>query len=255
MIPYFDFTSFSIGPVTLQVWGFFVSLGFIAAIFLTRHILKRKKLKHELVWDFALAALVGAIVGARLFHVIFYEWPYFKDNLLQIFYLWQPGYSFFGGFAGAALAFFLVYKIKKIDFWPYVDAVMFSLPLGLFIGRLGCAFIHDHPGVKTNFFLGVKYADHARWDLGLMQSLVNLVLFIVFVILARRARRPGFYAGIFFVYYALTRFALDFLRIWDGPMAETRYFSLTPAQYFSILLLAAGIIILVKVRKKFHASV
>ena len=254
MIPYFQLTTFDIGPITLQAWGVMVALGFLGSIFLIQYRLKKLNLKHQLIWDFALAGIIGAIIGARLFHVLFYRWQYYHDHVLETLYFWTPGYSFFGGLVGAALGVILIQRLKKVNFFSYADPIAFALPLGLAIGRLGCFFIHDHPGIHTNFFLGVRFADGARWDLGLMQALVNLVLFIAFLLLARKKHFPGFYVSVFFIYYAVTRFCLDFLRVWDGPMAETRYAALTPAQYFSIALFAIGIFIIIKYRKQKHGA-
>lgn len=250
MIPFLNATTFAIGPLTFQVWGTLVALGFIAALLLIYFRFKRLGLKSEIIWDLGLAVLLGVIVGSRLFHVFFYEWGYFQAHLAEIFYFWQPGYSFFGGLAGGIVGFWAIYKLKKIDFWPYADAIIFFTPLGLVIGRIGCFLIHDHPGIKTDFFLGVQYPDGARWDLGLMQLLANLVIFFVFLFLDRRKRIPGFYTSIYFIYYAVTRFGFDFLRVWEGPMAEARYFLLTPAQYLSVILLIVGIVFAIKASKK-----
>jgi phosphatidylglycerol:prolipoprotein diacylglycerol transferase len=249
MIPYFQILNIDLGPVVIQTWGTLVALGFIASILFCRFLLKRKKLNHEVVWDFGLAGIVAAIIFSRLFHVLFYKFSYFIEHPLEILYLWTPGYSLYGGMLGVFIGVLIVMKWRKLNFWQYADAIAISAPLGLFIGRIGCFLIHDHPGIETNFFLGVQYPNGTRWDLGLLQSLLGLILFVIFVAIMRKPRFYGFYSGLFLIYYGITRFALDFLRIWDGPMAETRYLSLTPSQYFSVLVFVIGMIIIIK-RKK-----
>lgn len=250
MIPYFQILNIDLGPITIQVWGALVALGFIASILFCRFLLERKKLDYEVVWDFGLAGIISTIIFSRLFHVVFYRLDYFLERPIEILYLWTPGYSLYGGMLGIFIGILIIIKWRKLDFWQYADMIAISAPLGLFVGRLGCFLIHDHPGIETNFFLGVQYPDAIRWDLGLLQSLIALVLFIIFLIIRSQPRFYGFYSGFFLIYYGITRFMLDFLRVWDGPMAETRYFYLTPAQYFSILILTIGLIIIIKKQKR-----
>ena len=249
MIPYFQILNINLGPVAIQTWGTMVALGFIASMLFCRFLLKRKNLNHEVVWDFGLAGIVGTVIFSRLFHVLFYKFEYYIQHPLEILYIWTPGYSLYGGMLGVFIGVLIVMKWRKLNFWQYADAIAISAPLGLFIGRIGCFLIHDHPGIETNFFLGVQFPDVVRWDLGLLESLLALVLFIVFISIMRKKRFYGFYSGLFLIYYSVTRFALDFLRVWDGPMAETRYLAFTPGQYFSILIFVFGLIIIIKRQK------
>jgi phosphatidylglycerol:prolipoprotein diacylglycerol transferase len=249
MIPYFQILQFDLGIITIQSWGAMVALGFIVSIFIAIWRARALGLNHQVIWDIGLGAIVGAIIGSRLFHVFFYRWEYFSEHLKEIIYFWTPGYSLYGGMFGLAVGVFIVIKSKKIDFWHYADIIAFSAPAGLAIGRIGCFLIHDHPGIETGFFLGVRYPEAARWDLGLMQLIANLIIFVIFLALIRKQKFVGFYVSFFFLYYAITRFVLDFLRIYEGPMADARYFFLTPAQYFSVALLVIGIIIFIKKKK------
>lgn len=250
MIPYFQILKFDLGPITLNAWGTMVALGFIASILFCRWWLKHKKLNHEVVWDFGLAAIIGAIIFSRLLHVLFYKFEYFLNHPVEIVYLWQPGYSLYGGMLGVFLGMLIVMKWRKLDFWQYSDVIALSAPLGLAIGRIGCFLIHDHPGIATSFFLGVQYPGGTRWDLGLMQLISALILFIIFLFLMRKPLPAGFYSAIFLIYYGVTRYFFDFLRAWEGPMAETRYITHTPSQLLSLLVIAFGIAIIIKRKKR-----
>ena len=162
--------------------------------------------------------------------------------------MWHGGMSVYGGFIGATIAGTIYLLKKEFDFWAHIDALIFSLPLGLFIGRLGCFFIHDHPGIETDFFLGVQYAGGVRHDLGLYLSLNGLILFLVFLFLGRKKRFDGFYTAFFAMWYGIARFLLDFLRANDVFGADTRYFNLTLAQYLSLALFIFGIILFFKLK-------
>ncbi len=240
MIPWFQWNSINVGFLKLNVWGIFVSLGFLAGIVVAYFELKKKKLEAARVYDLAFWIILSALIGGRLIYIAEHLNVYFAAPL-EILKLWHGGMSVYGGFLGAILASVLYFKKHKLDFWQYADAVIFGLPLGLFIGRLGCFFIHDHPGIKTDFFLGVNYPDSVRHDLGLYDSFLGLAIFIIFLFLRRRQWFSGFYVTLFAVCYGAARFFLDFLRAEDLVGADPRYLGLTLAQYFSIILFAGGI--------------
>ncbi len=181
MIPWIEYQSINVGFLKLNVWGIFVSLGFLAGMVVAYFELKKKKLEVNRVYDLAFWIILSALIGGRLLYVAEHLNIYFSAPF-EILKLWQGGMSVYGGFLGAILASVLYLKKYKLDFWQYADAVVFGLPLGLFIGRLGCFFIHDHPGAKTDFFLGVAYPGGARHDLGLYDSLGGLILFLIFLV-------------------------------------------------------------------------
>ena len=146
-----------------------------------------------------------------------------------------------GGFIGSVLFGILFLRKHRVDIWAYTDTAIFGLPLGLFIGRIGCFLLNEHPGRFTNFFLGVKFPDGVRHDLGLYLSLNGLILFGLFLLLARRNAKVGTYVVTFLVWKGIARFLLDFLRATDGPIVDVRYFGFTPAQYVTVLMLALGV--------------
>lgn len=245
MIPYFQFTTFNLGPVPIQVWGTLVAIGFIAGAMAAAKMAKSRGLLEQHVYDLTGWILIASMIGARLFVVLFYEPAYYLAHPLQAFAIWQGGMSVFGGFAGAVLAAVIYFRVKKIDPWKYSNALIFGLPLGLAIGRIGCFLIHDHPGTATHFFLSVKYPDGvSRHDLGLDESISCFLLFIVFLIMAKKKAPQEWYLPIFCFWYGLVRFLMDFLRTTDA-----RYLGLTPAQYLSILLIGVGVWLVVRMRK------
>lgn len=242
MIPFFQYNSIIIGPVVVQVWGIFVALGLLSAIFLAYFLAKKYLLSGDIILDICLWVLMGGILGARIFHIIFYEPVYYLTYPIDILKIWQGGLSSLGGFAGAALALWLFAKKRRfslVKILPYIDISALSLWLGWAIGRVGCFFIHDHPGKLTDFFLAVNFPNGARHDLGLYDSLLALVLFIVYSLLFRKLIKIhwGLVAAFSFMDYALARFFLDFLRA-DRSIeyGDVRYFYLTPAQWGMALL-------------------
>lgn len=250
MIPYFQFNIIHLGPIPLQVWGLLVALGIYAGAWASANMAKRRGQNAKLVWDVAFWAIIGAFVFGRLFHLI-YEPVYYLHFPLEIVKIWHGGLSVMGGFVGATIFSVIFLRKKQVDVFAYADTVIFGLPLGLFIGRIGCFLIHDHPGTLTDFALGVQYPDGIRHDHGLYLSLNGLVLFLVFLLMARKKVSSGWFLIVFLIWYGIVRFFLDFLRATDGSIVDTRYAALTPAQYLALVMVVGGIFLLrQKLRKK-----
>lgn len=242
MIPYISFNVVHIGPIPIQVWGFFVASGIFVAIFLSSRKLKKNKLQHNIVWDLGFWILLAAFVGARVFHVLFYDLSYYVEHPLEILFLWQGGLSIMGGFLGAVLSSWIYFIKKKISFWQYADQIVFYLPLGIGIGRIGCTLIHDHPGVKCfgTCVFALDGPNGPQYDLGFLLSINGFLMFLVFIILEKISKKIN-YTALFLLWYGIVRFFLDFLRAWDGPIVDARFWALTPAQYLSIVFIGLSV--------------
>ena len=237
MIPYFSLTSFHLGPITIHVWGLMVAIGILAGTWASARLAKTRGQNVNVIWDLAPWLILGGFIGARIAHVFIYEPGFYFAHPMDMLRIWDGGWSSIGGLVGGVAAGVWYLKHKKLDLHAYADTVIFGLPLGFAIGRLGCFFIHDHPGTLTHFVLGVQFPNgEVRHDLGLYESINNAILFVIFVVLLRKRVRTGLFAIVFLIYYGASRFLLDFLRINDA-----RYFHLTPAQYGALAMVAAGI--------------
>lgn len=242
MIPYFQWTQIHIGPVPIQVWGLMVALGIVAGLVVARWAARQRGVSTEGVMDLAFWAIISALVGARVLYVLS-EFPSFVAQPLNALKVWEGGMSITGGFVGAALAGWIYIRQHRLDPWPLVDVMVFGLPVGLWIGRLGCFFIFDHPGTPTTFFLGQQFIDDVvRHNHGLYLSINGLVLSLVFAVLwwRRPQRFVGFYVALFLIWKGVARFVLDFFRAWDAPYADARYAQLTVAQYIALVMVVGG---------------
>jgi len=228
-----------LGPIPIHVWGLFVAFGVLAATFVAGERSEKKGLSKETMWDIALWSMIGALIGSRLFFVL-YEPAYFFAHPFDVFFLWDGGMSMMGGLIGAAIAGVGFIKRHAWDVWGYVDQAFFALPLGIGIGRIGCFLIHDHPGVFTNLFFGVRYPDGLRLDHGLLLSLEGFFLFAVFAFLSRKNVRTGTFLALFLLADGFTRFCLDFFRATDLSVSDIRYAGLTPAQYVAFCMMLFG---------------
>lgn len=246
MIPYFQVTKFNFGFFYLQMWGTFAALGFLAGIIAAYLKARKRGIVADQILDISFWIILSSFLGARLFYVVG-NIKFFLENPIEVLKIWDGGLVFYGGFFGAVIAFFIFVKLKKIFFWDLAEPIVFSLPLGLFMGRIGCFLIHDHIGKITNVPWGIKYLDGTiRHETSLYESLSSLLLFIIFLILSRFSwsNKKGFFTTFFMLWYGATRFITDFFRADDLPFSDSRWFGLTFAQYLSLLLFIIGLYLL-----------
>jgi phosphatidylglycerol:prolipoprotein diacylglycerol transferase len=185
------------------------------------------------------------VIG-HVFDAIAYHPEVVADNPLFLLRIWD-GLSSFGGFLGAVIGLFVYLKRYGVDARVIGDPIAFAFPLGWMFGRTGCFVVHDHPGAPTDFILGVR--DYqvgtppyvTRHDLGLYEVLWSAATMALFVWLAQKPRKRGFFLGVLPILYAPVRFGLDFLRATDVEQGDVRYFGLTPGHYSAIVLLVAGV--------------
>lgn len=281
MIPWIESHTLQIGPIALQTWGTLVALGFLMASWIASRRAKSRGLDPKHVWDMAFWIFLSAMIGSRLFHVLFYEPSYYFAHPLEALDPTKPGFAIMGGLIFGALAAFLYVRHKGLDFLAYADTLAWGLPWGCGIGRIGCFLIHDHPGTLSSFVLAVKYPDgQTRHDLGLYLSILGFAIGLFFLIFDRRinwrtsdvgilgvgnhffaklrkkvdkkfeksdVRRPpmaGFWVGMFLILDGVARFSLDFLRI-----ADRRIYYLTPTQWTLFLTTAIGFWLVLRRRR------
>ncbi len=187
--------------------------------------------------DLALWMIVGGFVGARLVHVFIYEPQFYFSHPWEFFAVWHGGWSSFGGVAGAIASFFFYNKKHAVAPMQerIADLMSVSAVFGWVVGRLGCVMIHDHLGRPCNCFFDIETPQGPRLDMALTEIFLLLPLVVLFLILQKRRVKDGTYTALLFLYYGITRFLLDFLRLGDH-----RYLGLTPAQFFAILIMIFG---------------
>lgn len=238
-----------IGPI--EPWGFLVLCGCALGVYLFIRRCALHGLDGMLFSRVGTWILIWSFACARASHVFLYRWEAYRDQPLDMFKIWEGGFSSYGGFFGAAIVAIYYARQHRINFWPLADAGIYAFMWGWTIGRTGCFLIHDHPGRISNFVLATEMrlqaigdthpVIHARHDLGLYDGLLSLAISLFYFWGDRKTRFAGFYFCWGVIFYSVPRFFLDFLRATDLSWSDSRYAGLTPAQYGSVLLLGIGV--------------
>src|SRR5215467_6695724 len=246
LLPYVELPDLHLFGLTIHPFGVFAAIGvYVGAVLTVRGgrvygLGDTKSLSEVFTW-----ALLGGLLGAHLLHVLGYHPELLRtDGPLVLLKVWD-GVSSMGGVLGGMAGIAIYFWRKGLRIRPYWDAIALGTAPGWAIARLGCAAVHDHPGVKSQAWFAVAFPDGPRLDMGLIDFVVLAVLTAVLYLLARKRRPEGTLMGVLAIGYSVARFFLDFLRARDLPFVDGRILGLTPAQWIAPVLLAAGIYLLV----------
>lgn len=263
MIPYFQQPTLELwGPFAIHGWGVMVCIGIIFGTTFAGRQAKRVGLDPYVVDSYGIWCVVAGFIGAHFVHVLAYDPKSLKEDPLVLFKVWG-GFSSFGGFLGAFVGTLIFRKVHKIEFRTYMDSIARGFAPGWMFGRIGCFLAHDHKGIETDFFLGLRWPTSAKkvefdiagctfqpglvrdahypavggvhHDLGLYDAMVAGTLWFIAMRMKPEWGR-GVIAGTLFVAYGIARFFLDYLRVYDA-----RYGGLTPAQFLCLPLILGGI--------------
>ncbi|MDD5178228.1 MAG: prolipoprotein diacylglyceryl transferase [Candidatus Nanoarchaeia archaeon] len=241
----------AINPVLLTVFGLEIRyygliyvVSFILAYFILKKLSKEKEINLN-VEDFLFYIVIGAIVGARIFYVLFYNLNYFILNPEEIIMLWKGGLSFHGGLVGAIIAGIIYSRIKKLNFWKLADISVIPLAFSLFLGRIGNFINGELYGRITNVSWAVKFPnqDVYRHPSQLYESLKNLFIFIVLIFTRKTAHKPGFQFALFMGLYSVLRFIVEFFRAPDPQIGLI--YGLTLGQILNIPLFLISLYLLI----------
>jgi phosphatidylglycerol:prolipoprotein diacylglycerol transferase len=242
MFPYFDTSQWHVGTWSIHPFVIFVVLGCTTSYQIVAQRVKRYGISQERISEFSLWLFGVGFTGARLVYPL-----YMYDPATLMAALHHPlrlitffgGVSSFGGFAGGiigAATFFRVRGIPRTEAQAIRDSVYFSTPFGWSIARVGCYLMHDHPGVRTSSWLGVRYPGGTRYDLGLLEILFLLAQGGAFLLLDRKPRPPGFFAAAMLIPYGVFRLLQDPLHV-----DEAKYFGWTVDQIAATAMIAFGL--------------
>ncbi|MCD1258502.1 prolipoprotein diacylglyceryl transferase [Paenibacillus athensensis] len=279
--------AFSVGPIDVHWYGIILGTAALVGLLLAVREGKRFGMSPDFFMDLLLIGVPSAIVGARLYYVVF-QWSDYKNNLAEIFMIWHGGIAIYGALIGAIIGAYIYTRRKGYSFWRIADICAPSLIAGQMIGRWG-NFVNQeaHGGPVSESFLrdtlhlpgwivnqmdiqGVFY--HPTF---LYESMWNLVGLVVLLLLRRRPflRAGELFIG-YFIWYSIGRFYVEGLRtdsldftgpawlaglmnaIWSPmklvfePGVLTYGGNVRISQLLSVLIVVAAIVLVVVRRKK-----
>ena len=241
-------------PLQITWHGFFTAVGTLVGIWLAVRWAVRAGYTEDDTFSVAMWGVIGAIIGARVFHVID-QWDFYSKDPIAILKVNEGGLAIYGTIVGGPVAGALYAWRKGLNVARLADIAAPPLILGMAIGRIGDIINGEHHGAHSDGFpLSVVYTNpNTLGEIGVpvhlavgYEMIMDLLIFAGLVWLARglirgrngrlrynwapRLPRDGMLFWTYLGVYSLGRFFIQFYRV-DTPFA----LGLSQAQLLSIL--------------------
>lgn len=242
---------FNINPVAFSIFGIdimwyaiLITTGIILGLYFVSKLATYKNLDKEMPSDLLLWVLVPAILGARLYYVIF-SWDYYSKNPSEIIMIRNGGLAIYGGLLTAFLITYIYSKKKNIPFLTILDIFAPGIALGQAIGRWGNFINKEAYGRATDLPWAIIIDGQKVHPTFLYESLGDFIIFIVLYNLCKKnCNEEGTIISLYFILYGILRFFVEGLR------TDSLYFlCMRVSQLVSLVLVVIGVVICIKNKK------
>lgn len=240
-----DPVAFEIFGLSIRWYGIFIASGMIIGALIAVREARRVGFDEEELINMLIFAIPMAIVGARIYYVIF-KWDYYQGNILEMINIRSGGLAIHGGIIGSVLTAIIYCKIRGINFWKLADITAPSIILGQAIGRWGNYANGEAHGGPTDLPWAITVDGVNVHPTFLYESIWNIMVFIFLIWYRKNKKKEN--GEVFLLYlalYSVGRFFIEGLRtdslMW-GPIRV--------AQLLSILLIGFSIVLLFIKRKR-----
>jgi phosphatidylglycerol:prolipoprotein diacylglycerol transferase len=243
------FPEIHLGPLRLD--SYFTLMALALAIPLFYGPTRAKRLMPARARDFSnllMAMYVCALIGFRIFHVIFELPGYYLAHPLAIFQFWKGGFVAYGGLFFALTSGAVFIAVKKLPVLITADALAAPVALVFAVARLGCFARGCCYGVASDAPWAVTFPASAVAPAGvplaptqLYLSAAALMVFLIIIFFERglpRIHFPGLSAAIFLLLYPIARILVEFQR---ADFRGESLFGFSVSQWLSLPLMALGL--------------
>lgn len=248
----FDPNIISTGSFTLSWHGFLSFVAVSVAVYLVARWAKRDGINQDFVYNTAVFAIAGGIVGARIVHVAD-NWHIYRHDFGQVFALWEGGIGLWGAILGGSLtgviyAFFAKYPVGKL-----LDLSAPALLIAQSIGRIGDIINGEHWSRATSLPWGWVFThpespgrvgaariygdpDQAVHPAVVYEMIWNGIAFGIIWKLRNRLKPAGSIWAVYLALYAVGRFAIQYLRF--DPV---KFWGFQEAHLIAIMVFVASV--------------
>lgn len=249
---------FSIGSFNIYYYSLFILSAILIAIFFGNREFNRLGYPKGFVMDIIIEVILSAIIGARLYYVLF-NLDFYLSNPLDILKVWEGGLAIYGGIIGGVLALFYQCKKRGVNFLRTLDVLAPFLILGQAIGRWGNFFNGEAYGKMTSleslrslhipeFIIKGMYINGAYYEpTFLYESLWCLFGFMILLVIRKfyKCKKIGFMTGVYFVIYPIGRFFIESHRSDSLYIGSHRV-----SMLLSVVLMILGTVLIAGSRKR-----
>ena len=229
--------AFELFGYPIRWYGIIIAGGVLVAFFISYILAKKKGLDFDIITDGFLWSFPFAIIGARLYYVAFEYKNY--HSFIDVINIRNGGMAIHGGLIGGLLTAYIFTKVKKINFFEYIDVIMPGIILAQAIGRWGNFMNQEaHGGPVTEQFISKfpQFIQNRMLINGtyyhptfLYESIWDALIFVFLWMFRKKKKYEGqiivYYIGL----YSLGRFFIEGLRtdsLMIGPLRMAQVISL-----------------------------
>tara|TARA_X000001036_G_scaffold417269_1_gene435086 strand:- start:932 stop:1702 length:771 start_codon:yes stop_codon:yes gene_type:complete len=237
----------SLGDFHIYWYGIMYLIAFLSAWYVGNLYIKKNivGINRDDFSDLMFYCFLGILIGGRVGYTIFYNFSYTLENPITIFYLWNGGMSFHGGFIGVILAIVYFCKKNKIPFFEISDFIVRLVPIGLFTGRVGNFINGELWGKPTDIIWGVifpKIDNLPRHPTQIYEAILEgIVLFIILNFVFTEKLKASVMTSYFLILYSLFRFTVEFFRVPDAHIGYLALNWVTMGQILCIPMFLLGL--------------
>ena len=238
----------TIGNFTIHGYGLMIGIGIIAAYLMTEHLARKKEMDADPVFSLLIFGVLGGIVGAKLLYYITVIDEIVKNPsiLLDV----ADGFVVYGGIIGGILSGYAVCRVKKLNFWKYLDCATPSIALAQGFGRIGCLLAGCCYGMETSGWCSITFTNSQFAPNGvplvptqIFSSVFDFAHFILLYVISRKSKAPGMTSALYLMIYGVGRFIIEFFR---GDLIRGSVGALSTSQFISIFIVLFGAVLLWK---------
>lgn len=255
--------AFSVFGVPIRWYALAYVLGFVLGFWLLKTLTRKDDseicLTKKQLDDLLTFLVFGIIFGGRLGYVLFYNFPFFLHNPLEILAIWHGGMSFHGGLLGVIIATLLFVRKQSFPDKSIVrnslrvlDLLAVVAPIGLGLGRIANFINMEVMGRETTMPFGVIFKggpEYPRHPSPLYEAgLEGIVLFLILWILYKKTNlrhHPGAISGTLCIFYGIFRIFCEQFRQPDAQIGFLTSWGLTMGQLLSGVMVIIGIIVFI----------
>ena len=247
-------TAFTVGGHAFAWYGIIIAVGFLLALLYTVKSCKHFHVDEDKFIDCVIVGMIGGVIGARLYYVLFDASSQYRSNPMSAFYIWEGGLGIYGGIIGGLLCGALMAKHRKISIPAMFDLASLGFLIGQSVGRWGNFVNQEAFGVGTTLPWRmvsentVSVSSTGVHPCFLYESTWCLLGFILLHIFSRKFRR---YDGQVFLLYSLW---YGFERFWvEGLRTDslvTPYIPLRVSQVIAAAAVIVSVILLIVFRNR-----
>jgi len=254
--PSIDPVAISLGPIQIHWYGIAYVIGILFGWWWAKRLVTNSGLWGEKgspiapddLDDFMMWAVIGIIVGGRLGYVLFYDLAVYLANPLQIGAIWTGGMSFHGGLLGTIVAMILFARKRGFSAFSLFDVIGASVGIGIFLGRVANFINGELFGKATDLPWGIAFPQGGGMPRhpsqlyeGILEGLMLFGVLFILTHLFKKLGRPGFVAGAFICWYAVSRIIVEFVRLPDEHIGYLAGGWLTIGMVLSVPMFLVGI--------------